>query len=415
MNKQQHYELIFKVTEEFWLPLYIDLCLRAGYKETNFLFLYKNPRLEVYLSQEDQRKPSLIGFNLYKDKKKTNELIKKGKKVSEKIDIFLKKNDPKKFNNVSNEEIEKILKETCFHYIKLIEVYKYTESFYFKKINKFIEDYVFDNIKNKKEAINAFSVMLDPSVKNGIIKGRERILDSLGASEKIIILCESIRVIGKEKLFFRKTVNNLSEFFQLLMENIAERLDLSFKQTESCLYDEIISLFREKKRKFIINRCDRRSELFAVKKERGKWVFITGLKAEKLISSVEPKVAGNISEFKGIIASVGSAKGKVRIMPVGVGRENIVELKKKMSNFRKGDILVAKSAGPEMIIACRKAGAIVAEEGGISSHAAIISREFNIPCLVNTKIATDILKDGDLIEVEANNNGIVRIINKANK
>jgi len=84
MNKQQQYELIFKVTEEFWLPLYIDLCLKAGYEETNFLFLYKNPRLEVYLSQEDQRKPSLIGFNLYKDKKRPKNLLKKVKKLLKK-------------------------------------------------------------------------------------------------------------------------------------------------------------------------------------------------------------------------------------------------------------------------------------------------------------------------------------------
>ena len=56
-----------------------------------------------------------------------------------------------------------------------------------------------------------------------------------------------------------------------------------------------------------------------------------------------------------------------------------------------------------------KAGAIVTDEGGLTSHAAIVSRELKIPCIVGTKIATKILKDGDIVEVDAKK-GIVRKI-----
>jgi pyruvate,water dikinase len=55
-----------------------------------------------------------------------------------------------------------------------------------------------------------------------------------------------------------------------------------------------------------------------------------------------------------------------------------------------------------MILACKKAGAIITDEGGILSHAAVISRELNIPSVIGTKIATEILKDGDMVEVDAN-------------
>jgi phosphohistidine swiveling domain-containing protein len=51
----------------------------------------------------------------------------------------------------------------------------------------------------------------------------------------------------------------------------------------------------------------------------------------------------------------------------------------------------------------RKCSAIVTDEGGITSHASVIAREFNLPCIVGTKIATRVLKDGDLVEVDANN------------
>jgi pyruvate,water dikinase len=57
----------------------------------------------------------------------------------------------------------------------------------------------------------------------------------------------------------------------------------------------------------------------------------------------------------------------------------------------------------------QKAGAIVTEQGGVTSHAAIVSRELGIPCLIGTKIATKVFKDGDMVEVDATK-GIVRKI-----
>ena len=61
--------------------------------------------------------------------------------------------------------------------------------------------------------------------------------------------------------------------------------------------------------------------------------------------------------------------------------------------------------------ALKKAGAIVTEQGGITSHAAIVSREFGIPCIVGVKDITKIIKDEDVIEVNANI-GVVKIIKK---
>ena len=62
-----------------------------------------------------------------------------------------------------------------------------------------------------------------------------------------------------------------------------------------------------------------------------------------------------------------------------------------------------------MVSAMIKALAIVTDIGGLMSHAAIISRELKIPCIIGTKIATQVLHDGDLVEVDANN-GIIKIL-----
>jgi pyruvate,water dikinase len=79
--------------------------------------------------------------------------------------------------------------------------------------------------------------------------------------------------------------------------------------------------------------------------------------------------------------------------------------------MRKGEILVSPTTDPESIGAIKKAAAIVTDVGGMLSHAAITSRELNIPCIVETGNASKILKTGDLVEVDADN-GVVRILER---
>ena len=66
-------------------------------------------------------------------------------------------------------------------------------------------------------------------------------------------------------------------------------------------------------------------------------------------------------------------------------------------------------ASGNFIGAMEKAAAFVTDEGGITCHAAIIAREMKKPCIIGTKNATKVLKDGDIVEVDANT-GIVKII-----
>ena len=72
-------------------------------------------------------------------------------------------------------------------------------------------------------------------------------------------------------------------------------------------------------------------------------------------------------------------------------------------------MLITVMTHPEFLPIMRQAKAIVTDEGGITCHAAISAREFKVPCIIGTKIATKVLKDGDMVEVDAER-GIVRII-----
>ncbi len=88
--------------------------------------------------------------------------------------------------------------------------------------------------------------------------------------------------------------------------------------------------------------------------------------------------------FKALAASSGQAQGKVKIV------YSATDTKK----FRDGDVLVTKMTDPTMVIMMSKASAIITDTGGVTCHAAIVSREMGVPCVVATKTATKDLKNG---------------------
>ncbi len=106
------------------------------------------------------------------------------------------------------------------------------------------------------------------------------------------------------------------------------------------------------------------------------------------------------NELKGIVASKG--KGE----PVR-GRVHILLDPMKAESFQDGEVLVAPMTSPEYAFAMKKSCAVVTDTGGLTSHAAIVSRELGIPCVVGAKVATTIFKDGDMVEINPQN-GIVK-------
>lgn len=95
--------------------------------------------------------------------------------------------------------------------------------------------------------------------------------------------------------------------------------------------------------------------------------------------------------------------GKVR------GIAKIVQRIEELGKVNDGDVLVTNMTIPAYISAMKKAVAFVTNEGGITCHAAIIAREMKKPCIIGTKIATQIFKDGDMVEVDAEK-GIVSVV-----
>jgi phosphohistidine swiveling domain-containing protein len=132
--------------------------------------------------------------------------------------------------------------------------------------------------------------------------------------------------------------------------------------------------------------------------------FVTLVDHKKAQKEIE-NALGSHEATDGIIGKIGArgfAQGRVKIVM------NMAEEKK----FLDGDVLVTGMTRPEFVPLMKKATAIITDEGGITCHAAIVSRELKKPCIIGTKNASKILHDGDLVEVDADK-GVVRIVEKA--
>jgi len=196
---------------------------------------------------------------------------------------------------------------------------------------------------------------------------------------------------------FIRSGHNYSHYYsQPLFREIGKRLDLTFRDVKMLLPSEVdralkgesinYSVIKQRKRKYVIEVTSHEIK------------FYTGKKADWKERQIKSAI-GDVKKLVGTVANPGGKiKGKVKIV-------------RSSGDYKKGTgfILVSPMTMPDIALILKKAKAIITDEGGLTSHAAIISRELNIPCVIGTKIATKVFKDGDKVEVDATK-GIVKKI-----
>ena len=229
----------------------------------------------------------------------------------------------------------------------------------------------------------------------------EQALDKLKLTPELRSLIDSarslhtLRQLRADSLF--KAGRDVFEF----MITIGERLNVGD-------YDAVIALtWQEISESLLKGQLVVDSETIAARQAGygfllvdGELSYITGdaLAKELAALSVEKK---EVKEFEGNIAFHGKYRGRVAI----------VTTPEEIDKVQPGDVLVSAMTDPYYVPAMVRAGAIVTDEGGILSHAAIISRELGVPCIVGTGCATSVLKDGVTVEVDASGErGRVRIV-----
>lgn len=259
-----------------------------------------------------------------------------------------------------------------------------------------------------------FTEIIADALKSGLNPGKE-LAQTKRKREKLITekkqWLKKLKLSGQEKYWFGLAAKivylklyireiKVRAYCQAdgLMKEIAKRLRLNKFQVRHLMPQELKKAL--KTGKVDVEVLNKRIKHCVLYFKKGQVKVFTGQKAKQWSAKfTEETPAEQIQEIHGTSANPGQARGMVKQ----------VLSPKDMKKFKKGDILVAYMTDPGVVPAMKKAGAIVTDVGGITCHAAIVSREFDIPCIIGTKIATQVLKDGMMVEVDANR-GIVRKI-----
>ncbi len=215
--------------------------------------------------------------------------------------------------------------------------------------------------------------------------------------------CRLLQRLALERLELKAHWAGADYRFLSLFQQIAKRLevpllDLAYAYAledfqAALLHGKTLpaETIRQRRTAYAVRNVDGRRTLYSPQETES-------LKKQLGIHPPEPQ-----EPLHGMVANPGRACGPAYVVTVG----SLEELERDEKAFPQGGVMVVAMTQPNQIAIVRKACAIVADEGGTVSHAAVIAREFNKPCIVGTKSATRTFKTGDWVDVDAQN-GVVR-------
>lgn len=298
----------------------------------------------VLFKDLEQKRCQETALELFNDKDKFNEYY----------DNF------RKFLNKAKENSEELvknnkLKELIELFLEFLQFYRYTEAFYTELSYKIYE-------KNSNEVLGANLKKLE------IIKtdARKYLNSFFNGQESYLI--RTIKQSNESQLLHYSSVEEIRSGKKCSVEDIEKRKLNHVLSKNDIIYLENSLEYQEFK----------------------KW-------KESLIE--------NTNILKGTAASKGIVKGKAFLLSSDF--TNFDELENIIEKMPNDVILVSETTAPDIVKACFNAKAIVTNQGGMGSHAAIISRELKIPCVVGCKIATKVIKAGDIITVDGNKGEVI--------
>ncbi len=266
----------------------------------------------------------------------------------------------------------------------------FTKEDYLSRLHNLVNDDIEGKIKN----INTVR-------KNNDIE-YEKILEQYEFNQKAKKLIKAIR----DFIFLRTYTTEYSDhLFYLgrhtIFKEISNRTDIADEDLIMLDDKEILDILKSQgiMSKEIKNVLKNRKKGFAMIWINGNVQTVFGNESLELQDEIartyktssDEEEKSNSKIISGSIANRGKVRGKARILTTY----------KDTYKVEKGDIIVATMTTPDYVSAMEKASGFITDEGGITCHAAILSREFNVPCIVGTVIGTKEIQDGQMIELDA--------------
>lgn len=237
-----------------------------------------------------------------------------------------------------------------------------------------------------------------------LIIQNKKVIQSLNPPADILHALNGLAELISQRDWAKGYFTKILLSYHKLLDEIAQRMGLKITDLFSYSYQEVNHFFETGEIIPENTLMERQKNGFAILIKHGNLKIyegkdtITEIIENEGISEPFDKLV-NMTSFKGLPASGGIITGYARV----------IEDASKLSELKDGEILITYMTTIEFAPAFRKIAGVVTDEGGMSCHAAIISREFKLPCVVGTKVATRVVFTGDKIEVDGST-GLIKII-----
>ena len=382
-----------------WRENYIDYLWATETTGKHYFFdsgylVYREGVLSAYATDKEFKKTSNLLDYLIENPRAMREIEGSFIKMKRKIDTFHNLFPSSKISKVSGASIFNLYISLINLYGEYIKLYRLTEPHLVKNIEKKAKKIVSEVNSSKKADI----------ILAEILSSKEKKLKKykLLRHKNIFILIESI---SKTRFKAKKITDVLNDDVEILLKETSRRTNYAVSQISSMSLGELKKVLT-KNASIDTYKLNLRNKIFGIKifiKKRK--VFIQDISIGK-INIIEKAEHNKGKKISGDIVYPGKVRGTARLIPPLFGENNY---KRYLSSLKKGDIIVAPMTTPDLAISFSRISGVITDEGGLMSHAALISREYKKPCVVGTKIATKFLKEGDRILLDADN-GIIKKI-----
>jgi len=234
------------------------------------------------------------------------------------------------------------------------------------------------------------------------LKKRKQVIKKYKLNKKQLGLIDRMNTLAVWTDERKKLTYKLHYYYSRVLLELGKRYNIPYKNLKFLFTEELVNI-KDSRNKMIKISEERIKDEFVLSFRNGKYFILSGKKKNKILKELKAQQM-NKSDMRGIVASRG-------VKNIYRGKVKILLSPNEGNKVKNGDFLVTTMTTPDYIVLMKKAVGFITDEGGVTCHAAIVAREMNKPCIIGTKIATKVLKDGDFIEVDANR-GIVKILKK---
>ena len=364
---KENYHLHFRNSDIYLL--YLDLnYLPETYGGLDYRLIFDGETISGYLTKKGKQQAYKLGKNLFDEKY--------SQKIIQDFTEFNNSVTEKSIFHLVDENMSKIdqFKEITRKIKWLSKYYLYCEQPVLASLENFLEK----EVKDKSKL-------------NQILKNPEK----FDLNEKTRHVVNVLKRLGEEKL---KAHSNLGEVKALIhfSKFICQKYKIKIHHIAVMRENEFETALKGGEVDVEVLNKRLAGFVYLPPVKEGIWQCLVGDDYNDWYKKLLDISGGQV---KGVVAYPGRVTGKVFIHKSFVNK----------SEIPKGSVLVTGMTNPQMMPYLKNAVAMVTDEGGLTCHAAIISREMKIPTIVGTKNATQFFKNGDMVEVDANKGAVKKI------